>query len=295
MKGFPGFSLERRNKTDGLRLSPSDSPEMSIEGLEILLPPDVAARLFTWCYAIETEVHCLGTAERVGQHFIVTNLWLPRQTSAATGTEADEGDIWQMLEELRNEQGWSIEETPALRVIAHSHPGMSSRFSATDDAKAKEFVSDWLINLCVADDYEVRGRIDFRVPFKGYVNNVPVCLDLRQQDSEALIQEVKNKVKVAKGIVLPSPVTGTTIPAAAGKGRQKMLDYGIEDVVDALAIQDYFTEDELLYLLVLVEDACPAIAEDVSALMSVLADTGDVEEVATQLMWLLEEEFLVRR
>jgi len=198
----PGLPLHKET-TLTMRASP-----------RLFLPNDVASLLFGWMYSRHIEMSCFGSVQKLGANdFVITAVYLPKQQGSGTSTEVDGADIFEMMRSLREENGWNVNEEPPLRLWAHSHPKMGVGWSTSDEINCKELVADWFISLCVGDNFLIRCRIDFNIPFQGVIDNVPVyCLPFLPEFKTQLQEEVKDKIKTPPKLVSPSKTVVTAYP-----------------------------------------------------------------------------------
>ena len=182
----------------GIPLSAKERLAMSVASdLAVLLSRKAFEQLFAWAYATASEISCLGVVRREGNLLVVERFHLVKQTGSAAHTEMDADALATLVEELLA-QG-KAEEARSLRCWAHSHPGMKTFWSGTDQETVQRLAADWLVRLVISDDFAIRARLDTRLPVPLTVDQAPVYVAWGMADDrkESLAREVADKVRPA--------------------------------------------------------------------------------------------------
>ena len=190
------LELKKIISPPGLPLSPSRQTEVTLpKDLNIILTQTAFSQLFGYAQATELEVSLLGIVDRDGSTFTVREFFLVPQRGAHSHTETDPAAIGELIERLMTE-GRS-DDAKKLRCWAHSHPGMSTFWSVTDDDNCQRLCSDWLVSIVVSDGFEIRCRLDVASPIPATFDCLPVYCEspIEQSVMDACKKEVAEKIK----------------------------------------------------------------------------------------------------
>ncbi|HDY88578.1 MAG TPA: hypothetical protein ENH82_10790 [bacterium] len=179
----------------GLSLSGSEPIRVSIaEDLAVILTKDAFEQLFCWAYATPLEISCLGSVHRQGNRFFIEKFYLLKQSGSFAGTELDEDAIAEFMEQLMTEG--KGDEVQRIKCWGHSHPDMDVFWSTTDDDTCRLLVNDYLISICVSNNFAIRCRIDIASTLPITFDHVPVLCQIPEDKlpMKKYAEEVKNAV-----------------------------------------------------------------------------------------------------
>ena len=185
----------------------------------VWLVPEVDQRLRHWVDIASGEMSALGMVEEVAGGFVVTKVFLPKQTCGPADTELDQGAIAQLLTELDA----GDEEISRLRLWAHSHATFRTFWSGTDESTVRQLANgEWTLSLVVNKAGERRCRLDVWKPVHVTLDELPVSvfhedLGLRA-DCERLFRERVTEVS------LPTLSTARDGLSRSEAERQRLLD-----------------------------------------------------------------------
>jgi len=163
--------------------------EFTANTCQLILTPTAASKIFGWLYASEIEVTVMGEIIQHENGFYVDEVMLFKQDGSSGSSEVDEEDqLAYMLKCVEEER------EPNCRFYCHSHPGMSSNFSPKDDRMCEKLLTDYLLSLCVADNYKVKARFDLRTPTRIRIDDIPVLISDLPETLEGYGQQVDEKV-----------------------------------------------------------------------------------------------------
>jgi hypothetical protein len=140
--------------------------------LAVVLSPTAFSQLFGYAYATELEVSLLGLVDRDRCVFRVREFFLTEQQGASSRTETDPEALARLVERLITEG--RKDDARRIRCWAHSHPGMDTFWSTTDEGTCRLLCSNWLASLVVSDGFRIRCRLDVSSPVPFTLDHVPV-------------------------------------------------------------------------------------------------------------------------
>lgn len=188
----------------------------------VWLAPEVDQRLRAWTEIAAGEFSALGMVEETDGGFVVTKIFLPKQTCGAADTELDQAAVAQLLTELDA----SGEDISGLRLWAHSHADFKVFWSGTDEGTVRQLANgEWTLALVVNKAGERRCRLDLWTPVHVTLDELPVSvfhedLGLRA-DCERLFAE---RVKEVQSSLLAQASTTLATLSHPGEHRQGLLD-----------------------------------------------------------------------
>lgn len=106
------------------------------------------------------EIGWLGTVKKVGRNYVVTELFLPKQSANATTCEISEDGISAIIEELKKEGRDYLKIANEIRFWGHSHHTMGSTPSGQDDKQLDELATS-CGNYFISAITTKGGRIEF--------------------------------------------------------------------------------------------------------------------------------------
>jgi len=133
------------------------------------------SQLFSYAYATDAEVSLLGVVDREGAVFTISEFFLVAQKGSSAHTELDQQAVGELVERLIAE-GRSG-DAKRIRCWAHSHPGMDTFWSQTDDDNCRRMTAEWLLSIVVSDGFKIRCRLDVASPVPFTIDNIPVFLE----------------------------------------------------------------------------------------------------------------------
>ena len=134
----------------------------------LLLTVAVQQRLSHWTELAAGEFSCLGIADQTDEGFVVSEVFLLKQSCSAAETELDQGAVSALLTDL-DRAGVDVGR---VRAWIHSHATFNVFWSATDARTIEALATgEWLASLVVNKAGCKLGRLDVRTP-------VRVTLDL---------------------------------------------------------------------------------------------------------------------
>lgn len=89
------------------------------------------------------EVGWLGTVEKMGKDYLITNIYIPPQTVTSVTTDIEADAVAKIALQIMDDGG----DLASLRYWGHSHVNMGVTPSSTDEAQIDEYMeqSDWFI------------------------------------------------------------------------------------------------------------------------------------------------------
>lgn len=149
------------------------SPEIRVE-----IAVEAWQRLEHWIsLAGDYEVSGLGIVEQrrsddgLTTRFLVTNVFLPKQTNGPASTELDPESVARAMLGLAQ----AGNDTCGLRFWWHLHPGPIGLFwSVTDEDCVQSLQNgDWIVSSVFQPDMSVRTRVDVYRPVRVVIDQVP--------------------------------------------------------------------------------------------------------------------------
>jgi proteasome lid subunit RPN8/RPN11 len=157
-------------------------------------------RLFHWVDIAKGEVSSLGLVEQDKDgDFIISEIFLVKQTCTSASTDMDQPDIAKLLYDLEK-QG----KAEMLKCWIHSHGSMNVFWSSTDEATIKGLANDnFFISVVVNKNRDMLGRIDVFFPVRLMIDalEVHVLIPLFGLLDECK-KEFTEKVKEDAGILM---------------------------------------------------------------------------------------------
>lgn len=202
----------------------------------LLLTPDVDQRLRHWTDIAAGEFSCLGLADQTEEGFLISEVFLLKQSCSASETELDQSAVAALLAEL-DKAGVDVGR---VRAWIHSHATFNVFWSGTDARTIEALATgEWLASLVVNKAGSKLARLDIRAPVSVTLDEVPVdtihddlglraeCeLQFREQVTEVLMPAL-----IARGA--PSPTERRLmLEGRIGRARHHGLDW--DDLNDLL-------------------------------------------------------------
>ena len=145
--------------------------KMSCIAPTLLLSADVDQRLKHWTDIASGEVSCLGLADRTDDGFVVSEVFLLRQTCGAAETEIDQAAVAALLVDL-DTAGIDIAR---VRFWWHSHATFATFWSGTDAHTIDTLATgEWLVSLVVNKAGSRLARLDVCSPARVTLDDIPV-------------------------------------------------------------------------------------------------------------------------
>jgi len=142
-------------------------------GLTVLIAPAAEQRIRHWTSLARGEVSGLGTVGPHGDGLLVKEVYLLEQRCTGSHTELDDEAVAALLVDL-DAQGI---DTCAVRFWWHSHGGMQSFWSSTDDSCIEGLANDnYTVSLVTNKRGQDRVRVDQYTPIRLSVDEVPLRL-----------------------------------------------------------------------------------------------------------------------
>ena len=116
----------------------------------IIVPLNIVADMVAIAGLVQDEVSWLGTVERDGHIFTVSEIFVPEQTVSAAETEMTEGGIAEIGLELIEADNGDPARCNKLRFWCHTHPWGGTGPSGPDVAQTKKLLES-------VDDFFIRG------------------------------------------------------------------------------------------------------------------------------------------
>lgn len=143
----------------------------------LLLTPDVDQRIRHWTDIAVGEVSCLGLADQVADGFLVSQVFLLRQSCTLAETELDQAAVAALLAEL---DAASI-DIGRVRFHMHSHASFGVFYSSTDVSTLEKLTTGtWFASLVTNKAGSRLARLDIRSPVRVTLEDIPV--DVVQND-----------------------------------------------------------------------------------------------------------------
>jgi hypothetical protein len=167
--------------------------EISAEDIRLYLLPEVEERMRHYTNLAAGEVSGLGTVEEFDGGFLVTDLFLPKQTCSPGGTDLDQESVATLIMEL-DQAG---KDPGALRFWWHSHGNLDIFWSRTDEECINNLANgDYVLSLVTNKGGHVLARLDIFRPVRVTLDHVPVSV---RSQGESLLdicrQEIRERVE----------------------------------------------------------------------------------------------------
>ena len=186
------------DKKDRIKVSGQTS------GFTITMSAYVYQRMRYLVDNVDAEVAWLGTVEKKGNAFNITEIYVFNQEVTGSSVSAESDDIAALTNELIEKQGKEktlMDIVPNLRAFCHSHHTMKTFWSATDEDGIDGLGnSQFLISLVLNRAGSMLGRVDFFAPHRIIILDVPVSIDYAA-DFDDLELDIKDKVSIQKTVM----------------------------------------------------------------------------------------------
>jgi len=155
----------------------------------VYITPEAKQRLDLYISCADGEISGLGTVTRLGNDFLVTAVHLFEQECTTASTELSSEDVAKfLLEAVRN--GLAPE---TLKLWWHSHAGMGTFWSGTDDATASKFGNGWMLSAVGNKRGEYLVRLDLYEPIRLTLDGLR--FEVRQPENPDIRAEVEAEIK----------------------------------------------------------------------------------------------------
>ena len=204
--------------------------KLTAEDIRLYLLPEVEERMRHYTELATGEVSGLGTVEEFDGGFLVTDIFLPKQSCSPAGTELDQDSVATLIMEL--DQAGS--DAGSLRFWWHSHGNLDAFWSNTDEACIMSLANgDYVLSLVTNKRGHLLARLDIFKPVRLTVDHLPVSVrsagsSLRERCQDEVRQRVEN---------LPIPFAPARFPQ---RGPELLPAWG--------EVRDEFDEIEELFM-----------------------------------------------
>lgn len=139
------------------------------------------------------EISGLGTVERQGNDFLITNVFLFQQVVTNASTDLDQEDIGKLITNFIKEG----KDPGKIKLWWHSHSDMESFWSITDENTIANLENGFMISVVGSKSGEFRCRLDLFSPFRMTVIDLPLIIIFPEnaQLKKECLTEIKKKVK----------------------------------------------------------------------------------------------------
>jgi len=165
----------------------------------VFITPQAKQRLDLYIQLCPDEISGLGRVERLGEDFLITEVFLFKQRATGASTELSEKDIAEWLTDLVR-QG---KDPSKIKLWWHSHASMGAYWSSTDEKTISScFATDWMISLVGNKRGEYCVRLDIYKPIRLTLDGLP--LEVYWPEDKELKAEVEKEIreKVKRGFTL---------------------------------------------------------------------------------------------
>lgn len=146
-------------------------------------------KIVNWVNMANAEISGMGIIEETKEGFLVTEVFLPKQTNTSSNTDLDQADLGKLFFELSQREEESYHEK--LKFWWHSHYNFDVFWSGTDETCIESIGGDrYLISSVFNQKGDIRTRIDGFSPFRFTLDELPLEIDYSSK-SEALKKECK--------------------------------------------------------------------------------------------------------
>jgi len=166
--------------------------KITAEDIRLYLLPQVEERIRHYTDLAAGEVSGLGTVEEFDGGFLVTDLFLPKQTCFPGGTDLDQDSVATLIMEL-DQTG---KDVGTLRFWWHSHGSLDVFWSGTDEECINNLANgDYVLSLVTNKRGQVLARLDIFRPVRVVVDEVSVSVRSRGQSlRDQCRREVEERV-----------------------------------------------------------------------------------------------------
>lgn len=191
----------------------------------ILITPEAYKDMYQIVNLVDTEVGWIGNVSRLGNDFLIQEVFLPEQEVHATTTEISSGGLAIWATEMLLARADGLEVINGIRFWGHSHVQMGTSPSWQDDSQMRIFAES-------CDDYFIRGILNKlgRMEFTLYLFNIGIEIhdvewsiyspEEDQARKEKWLAEIAGKVReiipAYTGFDYPAK---TTLKKKIGRGR----------------------------------------------------------------------------
>ncbi len=168
----------------------------------VFITPEARQKLDLYIQCAHGEISGLGEVIRLGNDFLIKDIYLFEQKCTSASTNLDPGDVSKFLSNYIQ----SGKDPSDLRLWWHSHDNMSTFWSGTDEATAERLGDEWMLCIVGNKNLDYLVRLDLykpiRITLDGLKFMVHWCPNTNlQSEIEA---EIKAKVKTPPPIKLPT-------------------------------------------------------------------------------------------
>jgi hypothetical protein len=181
-------------------------------------------KIFVYVDAVPGEISGLFTVKvSEDNQFIMTDVFLLDQEATSGGCELSVDGQTEFLAKLAEEENYEAIED--LKGWWHSHANMGVFWSGTDETtQVKEYRPEYLVSLVVNKKREMKGRLTIYNPICIEMDLEPSIAWAEYAEKEALIAEVKAKVKEPEKKVAVITRQGVGIPNYHGYSFQGITE-----------------------------------------------------------------------
>lgn len=159
----PKVTLTKLNQSKATRFKSKDRDEFKTTLKSMKKIPIPTIYLTRRCYEtmfmlvdeVSTEVSWLGIVQRVGDDYLIDEIFVPEQKVSGAYTQMEESGIEEVALEILEREGGD-DMLSCLRFWGHSHVNMGVFPSGTDDQQMEEFCED-LVEQNADNKFFVRG------------------------------------------------------------------------------------------------------------------------------------------
>lgn len=139
------------------------------------------------------EISGLGTVEKQGNNFLITDVFLFQQVVTNASTDLDQRNIGKLITNLIREG----KDPSKIKLWWHSHADMEPFWSMIDESTIAGLENAFMISVVGSKSGEFRCRIDLYSPFRMTVIDLPLIIIFPEnpQLKEKCLTEIKIKVK----------------------------------------------------------------------------------------------------
>jgi len=159
----------------------------------VFITPSAKQKLDLYIELAEGEISGLGTVTRLGNDFLITEVHLLEQECTGASTDLSAEDVSRfLLESVRTGL-----DPSQLKLWWHSHAGMGTFWSGTDDATAGRFSNGWMLSLVGNKRGEYLVRLDLFEPIRLTLDGLEFSVRFEPDAGlrSAIEAEVEAKVK----------------------------------------------------------------------------------------------------
>jgi hypothetical protein len=213
--------------------------KITAEQVRLFLLPEVEERIRHYTALARGEVSGLGLVEEIDGGFLVTELYLPKQSCTLAGTDLDQGAVASIILQL-DQAG---QDSGALRFWFHSHSHLDVFWSQTDEACIAGLANgDYVLSLVTNKAGDILARVDIFRPARVTIDQVPVSVRSREM---GLLDTCRLEIEER---VTDMPPTPSMVSFRRGLGPRDLVDEIdlLEERYRAgeLSIVDYWGMDE---------------------------------------------------